>query len=172
MRRSKTMRITSQEEYGLRCALQLAAKGKDRLLTSGEIAEEEGISVPYVNKLLNILKHAGIVETIRGNRGGYRLSRDPSQINLADVLKALDSPLFGQGFCEKFTGLKKECVHVNGSCCIRSVWSVLAEQIEGVLSQTTLEEIGQQREGVMTMCLRIKEQAVCLDKVTAYKGTQ
>lgn len=166
------MRITAQEEYGLRCALQLATKGKDRTLTSGEIAEEEGISVPYANKLLNILKHAGLVQTIRGNKGGHRLSRDPGKITVADVLRALDGPLFGQGFCQKFTGLKKECVHVNGSCCIRSVWSVLSEQIEGVLSQTTLEELGRQKEAVMTMCLRIKEQAVSLDRIKSYQATQ
>lgn len=166
------MRITSQEEYGLRCALQLATRGKDRTLTSGKIAEKEGMSVPYVNKLLNILKHAGLVETIRGNRGGYRLSRDPAKITLAEVLVALDGPLFGQGFCQEFTGLKKECAHVNGSCCIRSVWSVLAEQIGGVLTQTTLEELGRQKEGVMTMCLRIKEQTVSLDRIKSYKGTQ
>ncbi len=151
------MRITAPEEYGLRCILLLTTKGKGRLMTSGEIAVAEAMSVPYVNKLLNILKHAGLIETVRGNKGGHRLSRNPAEINVAEVLKALDGPLFEQGFCEKFSGLNKECVHVHKSCSIRSVWSVLAENVEALLSRTTLDELGRQKEGAMTMRLRGKE---------------
>ncbi len=156
------MKISAKEEYGFRCILQLANHKTDEPLTSPKIAAAEGISVPYVNKLMNILKHAGLVTTVRGNKGGYQLSKPANEINVAEVLKALDGSLFGQDFCKCFTGLKKQCVHFSTSCSIRSVWSVMAEQIEAVLSETTLGELVGHKETSMTQLLRVRsgEQAV------------
>jgi Rrf2 family protein len=154
------MRITAQEEYGLRCALQLANHREKRPLTSGEIARAEGMSVPYVNKLLHVLKRAGLIEAIRGNRGGYRLSREPARVMLADVLEALDGPLYSQNHCKDFPGVNKECVRAKGLCSIRSVWSVQADYIDAVLGRTSLEELGHRSEPAMTRSLKTKGQAV------------
>ena len=69
-----TMKISAQEEYGLRCLLRLA-KAESGVATLPEVAAAEGLSVPYVAKLMAVLRHAGILDSVRGRSGGYKLAR-------------------------------------------------------------------------------------------------
>jgi len=156
------LKISAQEEYGFRCILQIAAYKGEKPLAAAEIAEAEGLSVPYVNKLLNILKRAGLVVSVRGVNGGYQLSRSLDKITPADVLNALNGLLFSPNFCKYFTGRKVQCVHYSKSCTIRSVWSVLSEHIEGVLSEMTLEDLVEKKEPFVVNLMRLKfgEQAL------------
>src|SRR3954470_15511369 len=88
------MKITSQEEYGLRCLLQLArAQGS---LTIPDIAAAEGLSVPYVAKLLSVLRQAGLIDSERGRTGGYRLAGAPADVSLGQVLLVLGERLFDE----------------------------------------------------------------------------
>lgn len=73
------MRITAKEEYGLRCILQLASAPPREPLSAAEIARREGLSCPYVEKLLWTLKKAGFIKSHRGVKGGYVLARPPSR---------------------------------------------------------------------------------------------
>src|SRR5260370_22541573 len=82
------MKITAQEEYGLRCILQLASVPAGEPLAGGEIARREGLSYPYVEKLLWTLKRAGLTKSHRGVKGGYVLSRSPEEISLGNVQRA------------------------------------------------------------------------------------
>src|SRR5271170_2814495 len=77
--RMAPMKITAQEEYGLRCLLRLA-KAESRSITLPEVAAAEGLSVPYVAKLMAVLRQAGLLESVRGRSGGYKLVRQPGQI--------------------------------------------------------------------------------------------
>ena len=158
------MRITSQEEYGFRCIWQLAAHGESKCVTISEIASQEGLSMAYVTKLLGILKKNGLVESVRGVHGGYKLERDASEITLSEILQALDGVLLDPNFCQCFPGNEEECVRFNGSCSLRSVWSVLAEHIEGVLQGITLKDLVEQEEPLMLDLMRLKfaEQALRL----------
>lgn len=144
------MRITAQEEYGVRCILQLAKRTGGGPSTAHDIANAEGLSVPYVNKLLNVLKRAGLVESVRGVGGGFQLTRPAEQITLADVLEALDGVLFNLEFCDKFSGLEHACVHQNGLCGIRSVWTGITERVAVVLKQTTLAEIARDQAAALS----------------------
>ena len=83
------MKISSQEEYGLRCLLRLAQGDEQTALTIPEIAQAEGLSAPYVAKLLAVLRQAGVIESQRGRAGGYHLTRKPSAIGLGEVLLSL-----------------------------------------------------------------------------------
>ena len=75
------MKITAQEEYGLRCLLRLARVEPDQPpLTIPEIAADEKLSVPNVAKLLSVLRQAGLIESVRGRTGGYRLARPPADV--------------------------------------------------------------------------------------------
>ena len=74
------MKLTSQEEYGLRCLLRIAREGDGGNLTIPEISEAEGISAHYVAKLMGILRREGMVKSARGQTGGYTLSRPAHQI--------------------------------------------------------------------------------------------
>ena len=68
------MKVTAQEEYGLRCMMQAATSEPDRPVSAAHIASHEGLSVPYVGKLLNLLREAGLVESLRGRSGGYYIA--------------------------------------------------------------------------------------------------
>src|SRR5688572_4881013 len=113
------MKITSQEEYGLRCLLRLARAEGGRSLTIPEVAADEGLSVPYVAKLLSVLRQAGLIDSVRGRSGGYRLAAPPSDVRLGVVLMALGEPLFDEPtFCTRHTGTETadgRCVH-HGTC--------------------------------------------------------
>jgi Rrf2 family protein len=134
------MKITAQEEYGLRCLLQLARHNGPEPLTIAAIAEVEGLSVPYVGKLMNTLRHSSLVESVRGRGGGYALTRSPADITLTDALEALGGHFFSTDFCETHHGNTSVCVHLDG-CSIRSVWGVLGEIFDRVLRRTTLADL-------------------------------
>lgn len=133
------MRLTAQEEYGLRCLLQMA-RNEQGALTIREIAEREGMTGAYVGKLMRILRQAGLVESTRGQKGGYRLARPSDQINLAEVLTALGGPLYTQEFCDEHTGEMKVCVH-SVDCSIRSLWSGVAFRLDRLLRGIHLRDL-------------------------------
>ena len=82
------MKISAQEEYGLRCLMRLAQAEEGHSLTLPEVAAAEGLSVPYVAKLLAVLRQAGLIDSARGRTGGYRLAKAPAEV-LFDDEKAM-----------------------------------------------------------------------------------
>lgn len=134
------MKITAQEEYGLRCLLQLARAPRDQVVSVKEIAAKEGLSSAYGEKLLRILGRAGLVHSIRGFKGGYRLNRPASAITLGEVVRALGTVQTTDHICHAFTGNQQACVHFS-DCGIRSVWSGLTTYIQRFLDQTTLDSL-------------------------------
>ena len=134
------MKISAQEEYGLRCMLQLARSERDQVVSVKEIASKEGLSPAYVEKLLRLLGKAGLVHSVRGLRGGYVLNRDASAIMLGEVVRALGAVLTTDQICHQFTGHEAVCVHFS-NCGIRSVWSGLTGYIQSFLDQTPLSSL-------------------------------
>jgi Rrf2 family protein len=134
------MRITSQEEYGLRCLLQLARAPHGQVMRVKDIAGKEGLSSAYVEKLLRILSRAGLVHSVRGLKGGYLLNRPASSVTLGEVVRALGTVQTTEYICHVFTGNQDACVHFN-NCGIRSVWSGLTTYIQSFLDQTSLASL-------------------------------
>ncbi|MBD3162853.1 MAG: Rrf2 family transcriptional regulator [Candidatus Eisenbacteria bacterium] len=136
------MRINPSEEYGLRCLLQLAREhARGESLSLQEIASREGLPVPNTAKLLRRLRIAGIVTSERGRSGGYLLARPPAEINLAEVLRALDGPVFDQARdCGHFTGAESVCVNSAG-CSVRSLWIAIDGLVRGALEKVTLADL-------------------------------
>ena len=139
------MKITSQEEYGLRCLLRLAmAQGTANPLGIREIAEAEGLSIPYVGKLLAVLRQAGLIESVRGRQGGYRLAASPTEISLGSVMASLGEPLFNEpSFCSKHPGTETadgRCVHIGG-CTLRALWHTLEDWMRKALDRITLADL-------------------------------
>ncbi len=134
------MRITAVEEYGLRCLLQLARKGPQDQLSISEIAELEGLSVPYASKLLAILRRAGLVQAARGRGGGFSITRPANEINLYEVLTSLGGPLIDPNHCEKHTGQLNQCVH-HENCSVHDVLGGLAGYVQEFLSSTSLADV-------------------------------
>jgi Rrf2 family protein len=134
------MKLSSQEEYGLRCLLQLARAGEGAGLTIAEMAEREGISVPNVAKIMRILRRAGLVRSTRGKAGGYRLARAATDVRTLDVLAALGGRLFDPGFCDRHAGVETHCLNTR-DCSIRPVLRGLQEAVDQVLGELTLASL-------------------------------
>jgi Rrf2 family protein len=133
------MKISAQEEYGLRCLLQLAMLKEDESLTLPQIAAREGISVANAGKLMWLLNKAGFVQATRGTKGGYSLARPAEEIRLSEVIKVLDADQIGN-HCESYTGILEKCIH-KGDCGIRPVIVGLHEIVQNALSQITLAQL-------------------------------
>ncbi len=133
------MKISAQEEYGLRCLLQLASLAQGESLTLPQIAEREGISQANAGKLMWILNKAGLVSSTRGTKGGYRLARPAKEIRLNEVIKVLDEDVLAS-HCKSYTGVLDSCVH-NGNCGIRPVIVGLHDVVEQALSGITLAQL-------------------------------
>jgi Rrf2 family iron-sulfur cluster assembly transcriptional regulator len=134
------MRITATEEYGLRCILQLARQGDGGSLSATQIASREGISPEYASKLMNLFRKAGLVDSERGLKGGFRLARSPKNSSLLDVFQALGKPSKAGSFCDKFSGDRAECVHVK-DCSVRPVWQTLLSLFDSILAELSLADL-------------------------------
>ena len=133
------MKISAQEEYGLRCLVQLATLKDEESLTLPQIAEREGISTANAGKLLWLLNKAGFVQATRGTKGGYTLARPAGDIRLSEVIKVLDEDEIN-AHCDSYKGVLEKCVH-KGDCGIRPVIVGLHEIVENALSQITLAQL-------------------------------
>lgn len=137
------MHVSPLEEYGLRCALQLAKlwanKGR---LAAPRVAELEGLSVEYVSKIMYLFRKAKLVKAIRGMEGGFLLTRPPSEIQLINVFQALKvkHTKEEEDFCGQFKGQCRECVHID-ECSIRPVWVLLSSYFDQVLTELSLQDL-------------------------------
>jgi Rrf2 family protein len=134
------MKLSSQEEYGLRCLLQLARSGAGAALTIAELSEREGISAPNVAKIMRILRRAGLVRSTRGKSGGYHLARPAAEVRALDVLAALGGRLFDPGFCDRHAGVEAHCLNTR-DCSIRPVLRGLQDAVDQVLEELTLASL-------------------------------
>ena len=148
------MKISAQEEYGLRCLLQVARTAPGGASSLRHIAESEGISPAYAGKLLWILSHAGLVRSVRGPKGGYTLCRPASEILLSDVIKVLDEDQMSH-HCQHFAGDLDECVHTV-DCTIKPVVQGLHSLVRDVLSRISLEQLLAGQAGGMAQLTQLR----------------
>ncbi|MCP5110195.1 MAG: Rrf2 family transcriptional regulator [bacterium] len=134
------MKLSAQEEYGLRCLLHLARCGEGESLTIPEISRAEGLSVPNVAKLMRLLRMGGMVESARGQSGGYTLARQAKDITVVSVLNLLGGPFFSPAFCERHSGRERVCTH-SVDCSLRSLWSTVQMVLAEVLGRTSLADL-------------------------------
>jgi Rrf2 family iron-sulfur cluster assembly transcriptional regulator len=134
------MKLSSQEEYGLRCLLQIAKVGEGASLTIAELSDREGISAPNVAKIMRLLRRAGLVLSTRGKAGGYSLARPASGVRVLDVVNALGGKLFDASFCERHAGLEDSCLNTS-DCSIRPVLRHLQAAVDAALGELTLQSL-------------------------------
>ncbi|MCC6447044.1 MAG: Rrf2 family transcriptional regulator [Armatimonadetes bacterium] len=134
------MKITALEEYGLRCMLQLAKAGDGAIVTAGQIAESEGLSTAYAEKLLRLLSRAGLAKSVRGVNGGYRLGHPVAEITLGDVFRALGEMPRSDKICSQYTGQHAACVR-HGDCGVRPIWAHIVRYLSLVLDSITLTHL-------------------------------
>jgi Rrf2 family protein len=134
------MHLSAQEEYGLRCLIQLARHDGAEPMRIQEIARAEGLSAEYVAKLMRVLRKGGLVASTRGAGGGYRLGREPAAMTLWDAIEVLGGPFFPDSFCDSHPGALRDCVH-SPNCSIRGVWRSLNGLLRVALSGITIEDL-------------------------------
>jgi Rrf2 family protein len=134
------MKLSTQEEYGLRCLLQLARHGEGASLSIADLSRLEGLSVANVAKIMRVLRRAAFVRSTRGQAGGYALAQPADKVVVADVISRLGGRLFDARFCERHAGSASLCTHL-GDCSIRPVLAQLQVAIDQVLGRLTLRQL-------------------------------
>ena len=104
------MKISALEEYGLRCLLQIARAGAGPggavTVSTREIAEREGLTNEYAAQILATLRRAGLVTSVRGVHGGFRLAIAPGELTVGRLFRTLDGSL-ADGICDNYTGTQE-----------------------------------------------------------------
>ncbi len=129
------MKVSKKAYYGLRAAIALAQS--DRALSIHALAEAEHLPEDYLEKILQTLRKAGLVEATKGVAGGYMLARSRKNTSAWDILRVLDGPL------ETFTPTVKgslPCLQVS-HCQTNQVWRTLEAKIEETLSGISLDQL-------------------------------
>jgi Rrf2 family protein len=139
------MKLSANEEYGLRCLVRLGYAGAGGSLTIPEISQAEGVSPAYAAKILRVLRKGGFVTAARGKEGGYTLARPAESIIIGDVIDALGGRLFESKFCDDHAGQAAVCTR-SVDCSVRSLWRAVQVSVDHVLGKTTLRDLLQNEE--------------------------
>lgn len=134
------MKISAQEEYGLRLLLRIASCKDEEGMSIPQLSEAEGLTPTYVAKLARILRMKGFINSTPGNKGGYVLAMPSEEIVINKVLKALGGPLFDNGFCGTHSGIMKFCTN-SVDCSSRSLWQMIQYTLDQLLDKVTLHDL-------------------------------
>ena len=140
------MRITTQAEYGLICALHLARRTDEGPITGREIAALERLPGDYVEQIMLKLRRSGIVRSTRGAHGGYTLARAADEISVHDVISAAEHSTF-EVHCTSHPVEEARCSSAH-DCSIRPVWVLLQRRIDDVLQGVRLSDLLMQESQV------------------------
>jgi len=130
------MKLSTKGRYGVRLMFDLAQHAGDGPVTLKDIAARQEISEKYLSNLIPLLKNAGFVHAVRGSQGGYTLARAPRDINLKDILVALEGPM-----CLVECTEKPLLCQRSGECLMRDVWSEVTGKMFEALESFTLEAL-------------------------------
>lgn len=133
------MWFSSRGHYGLRAMVNLALGYGGGPVALAEIARKENLSADYLERLFARLRKAGLVESTRGVRGGYRLASEPAAITAGQILRALEGPVAPM-FCASEDCGEIACEREQ-KCGSRLLWQRMRDSIAQVLDSTTLAEL-------------------------------
>ena len=134
------MKITAQEEYGLRILIRIASCRDEEGMSIPQLSEAEGLSSHYVAKLTRILRLEGFINSTPGYKGGYVLAKPAKKIIINKVLKTLGGALFDKEFCGLHTGTLKLCIN-SVDCSARSLWQMIQFNIDQLLDKVTVYDL-------------------------------
>lgn len=128
------MKISTRGRYALRVMIDLAINDKDNYISLKDIANRQEISMKYLEQIVSILNKAGLVDTLRGNNGGYKLNRKPSEYRVGDILRVAEGDLTPV-YC-----VHEECSRKK-NCKTYSFWKGLDQVISDYVDSKTLEDL-------------------------------
>lgn len=134
------MKITAQEEYGLRILIRIASCKDTDGMSIPQLSEAEGLSSHYVAKLTRILRMEGFINSTPGYKGGYVLAKPADEIVINKVLQGLGGKFFNKSFCGIHSGTLKLCTH-SVDCSSRSLWQMVQFIVDEFLDKVTLQDL-------------------------------
>lgn len=134
------MKVTAQEEYGLRIMVRIAACRDKEGMSIPQLSEAEGLSPHYVAKLTRVLRMEGFINSTPGNKGGYVLAKPAKTIVINKLLKALGGALFDKEFCGLHAGTLNLCTN-SVDCSTRSLWKMIQFTVDQLLDKITLYDL-------------------------------
>ncbi len=134
------MKITAQEEFGLRILIRIAGCQTMEGMSIPQLSRTEGLSSHYVAKLTRMLRMAGFINSTPGYKGGYVLAKPAKQIRIREVLKALGGVLYDQDFCGLHAGGLNLCTN-SVDCSARSLWKMIQFTVDQLLDKITLHDM-------------------------------
>jgi Rrf2 family cysteine metabolism transcriptional repressor len=134
------MRLSAREQYGLRAMIELGRRYGEGPVSLSDVAASQGVSLGYLEQIAPLLKEASLIESTRGARGGYELTRPPWEISVGDVVRALEEGYIMSLKCIPGIEGEESCSR-EGACAARDVWKRMHEGIVEVLDSTTLADL-------------------------------
>lgn len=136
------MRLSTKGRYAVMALVDLAATGQNRPIALADIAERQEISLSYLEQLFAKLRRGGLVRSVRGPGGGYRLARSAAETRVAEVIMAVDEPIKATR-CD-IAG-PKGCMSNQSRCITHDLWEELSRQIHIFLSSVSLADVLENR---------------------------
>lgn len=132
------MKLSTKGRYAMVALTDIALQSEEALVTLGEISKRQDISLPYLEQLFVKLRRAGLVESVRGPGGGYRLARVPSDIRVADILAAVDETVDAM---HKGAGASGGLSGSRAQSLTNRLWEGLSAHVYVFLHQTRLSDV-------------------------------
>jgi Rrf2 family protein len=135
------LRLSTKSEYGVRAMLEIAKDYNNAPLTIKVISQRQNLSSAYLEQIMNTLRRAGLVESLKGPGGGYVLADKPDNISIGKILRALEGPVALTSCLEPATD---NCSQIEG-CVARLLWQALGETIEKFLEKISLQDLSSEQ---------------------------
>ncbi|WEK59270.1 MAG: Rrf2 family transcriptional regulator [Candidatus Brevundimonas phytovorans] len=139
------MRLSTKGRYAVMAMADLARNGADRAVSLAEIATRQEISLSYLEQLFARLRKSGLVKSVRGPGGGYRLAREACETAVAEIVLAVDEPIRATRCVG--AGSPKGCMIKGERCITHHLWEDLGQEIHRYLASVSLEDVIQNRTG-------------------------
>lgn len=132
------MRFSAKEQYGLRFMVELSRHYGMGPISLAQAAEAEELPEPYLEQIVAPLRHAGLVESLRGAHGGYLLARRPEEILVGDIIRALEGTIVTIPCVTEESGVP--CARED-ICAARNVWEMVRDRLVATLDSMTLASL-------------------------------
>jgi Rrf2 family transcriptional regulator, iron-sulfur cluster assembly transcription factor len=147
------MKITAQEEFGLRILIRIAGCETEDGMSIPQLSKAEGLTSHYAAKLTRTLRMAGFINSTPGYKGGYVLAKPAKEIKIKYVLQALGGVLYDKDFCGQHAGSVKLCTN-SVDCSARSLWQLVQFTVDQLLDKITLFDLANSKETESSIFLR------------------
>jgi Rrf2 family transcriptional regulator, iron-sulfur cluster assembly transcription factor len=133
------VKLSTKGRYAVTALADIALNGASGPVTLAEISSRQGISLAYLEQLFVKLRRRGLVASVRGPGGGYRLAHTPEATRISDIMAAVDERLNAMG-CES-RGEGEHCGNSKEACLTHALWEQLSAHVHVFLSQTTIADV-------------------------------